>query len=255
MIFRVFRFVARIYSFIGIDKSILTQDGDGVNRIRKLDDQSKLFLRPFLNLNEKKNFRRVFTRGIFLRKIRIEIQTIQTSSREILGIEKEKGKKKIIVSNGRTSERKFAKKPRLTLHVLLFFKSWEDLMKFLKSSAATTAIVRGRRSDFSTRSFNELHRSNKERKKDKRKGGRKIVIAISREGNRTEFDNPSISSNLLDRDLNTNCVEREVCPHWRSIFMDSYLWRKTRGENGYIDVKEKGKSRILLEILETKIII
>lgn len=136
-----------------------------------------------------------------------------------------------------------------------FFKSWEDLMKFLKSSAATTAIVRGRRSDFSTRSFNELHRSNKERKKDKRKGGRKIVIAISREGNRTEFDNPSISSNLLDRDLNTNCVEREVCPHWRSIFMDSYLWRKTRGENGYIDVKEKGKSRILLEILETKIII
>ena len=255
MIFRVFRFVARIYSFIGIDKSILTQDGDGVNRIRKLDDQSKLFLRPFLNLNEKKNFRRVFTRGIILRKIRIEIQTIQTSSREILGIEKEKGKKKIIVSNGRTSERKFAKKPRLTLHVLLFFKSWEDLMKFLKSSAATTAIVRGRRSDFSTRSFNELHRSNKERKKDKRKGGRKIVIAISREGNRTEFDNPSISSNLLDRDLNTNCVEREVCPHWRSIFMDSYLWRKTRGENGYIDVKEKGKSRILLEILETKIII
>lgn len=255
MIFRVFRFVARIYSFIGIDKSILTQDGDGVNRIRKLDDQSKLFLRPFLNLNEKKNFRRVFTRGIFLRKIRIEIQTIQTSSREILGIEKEKGKKKIIVSNGRTSERKFAKKPRLTLHVLLFFKSWEDLMKFLKSSAATTAIVRGRRSDFSTRSFNELHRSNKERKKDKRKGGRKIVIAISREGNRTEFDNPSISSNLLDRDLNTNCVEREVCPHWRSIFMDSYLWRKTRGENGYIDVKEKGKSRILSEILETKIII
>lgn len=255
MIFRVFRFVARIYSFIGIDKSILTQDGDGVNRIRKLDDQSKLFLRPFLNLNEKKNFRRVFTRGIFLRKIRIEIQTIQTSSREILGIEKEKGKKKIIVSNGRTSERKFAKKPRLTLHVLLFFKSWEDLMKFLKSSAATTAIVRGRRSDFSTRSFNELHRLNKERKKDKRKGGRKIVIAISREGNRTEFDNPSISSNLLDRDLNTNCVEREVCPHWRSIFMDSYLWRKTRGENGYIDVKEKGKSRILSEILETKIII
>lgn len=255
MIFRVFRFVARIYSFIGIDKSILTQDGDGVNRIRKLDDQSKLFLRPFLNLNEKKNFRRVFTRGIFLRKIRIEIQTIQTSSREILGIEKEKGKKKIIVSNGRTSERKFAKKPRLTLHVLLFFKSWEDLMKFLKSSAATTAIVRGRRSDFSTRSFNELHRSNKERKKDKRKGGRKIVIAISREGNRTEFDNPSISSNLLDRDLNTNCVEREVYPLWGSIFMDSYLWRKTRGENGYIDVKEKGKSRILLEILETKIII
>lgn len=136
-----------------------------------------------------------------------------------------------------------------------FFKSWEDLMKFLKSSAATTAIVRGRRSDFSTRSFNELHRSNKERKKDKRKGGRKIVLAISRGGNRTEFDNPSISSNLLDRDLNTNCVEREVCPHWRSIFMDSYLWRKTRGENGYIDVKEKGKSRILSEILETKIII
>lgn len=94
MIFRVFRFVARIYSFIGIDKSILTQNGDGVNRIRKLGDQSKLSLHPFLNFNEKENFRRVFTQGIFLRKIRIEIQTIQTSSREILGIEKEKGKKK-----------------------------------------------------------------------------------------------------------------------------------------------------------------
>ena len=61
LIFRVFRFVARIYSFIGIDKSILTQDGDGVNRIRKLGDQSKLSLHLFLNLNEKKNFRRALS--------------------------------------------------------------------------------------------------------------------------------------------------------------------------------------------------
>lgn len=95
-----------------------------------------------------------------------------------------------------------------SLHVLLFLtQSWEDLMKFLKSNATTTACSSRDRSRSSFRFLdpNELL----QRKKERQKGKRNIAVAISRGGNRTEFDNPKSNSrlprrNLLDIDLNTN---------------------------------------------------
>lgn len=122
-------------------------------------------------------------------------------------------------------------------------------MKFLKSNATTTARSSCDRSRSSFRFLdpNELL----QRKKERQKGRRKISVAISRGGNRTEFDNPKPNSrlprrNLLDIDLNT------VCPRG-----DEYLWvlgKDKRKWPRYIDVNFVGGKNFLEKLLFNRFI-